>query len=176
MDLNNWYVITGTTSAGKTTLIYLLEQRGFKVIHEAAREYIDKEIKKGFTKEEIRQDEMAFQEKVLKMKIRREKKLPKEKIIFFDRGIPDTEAYYKLRGFKNNKLLSRAMKACWYKKIFLLDYYDLKEDYARIETKEEQVKLQDLLYETYKKLKFPIVRVPAYRNSDRKLDFVLKRL
>ena len=61
MDSNNWYVITGAPHSGKTSVLKLLEEKGYRVIYEAARIYIDQEIEKGRTIEEIRESELEFQ-------------------------------------------------------------------------------------------------------------------
>lgn len=176
MTENNWYVISGTTVAGKTTLVEILAERGFDVVYEAARVYIDQEMQKGQTIKEIRADELQFQEKVLQIKIELEKKLDKNKIIFFDRGIPDSDAYYRLQGKENDKFLEDAMRNCWYKKVFLLDFLDMEKDYARIETREEQIRIHDLLEESYKKIKIPIVKVPTLKSKEARADFVLNSL
>jgi predicted ATPase len=173
---NNWHVITGTTCAGKSTLLEFIEQKGFKVVPEAARTYIDEEIKKGNTLAEIRKDELLFQKNILKLKIEIEKKLSPEEIIFFDRGIPDSEAYYKLLGHENDKFLQAALKNCFYKKIFLLDFFEIKQDYARTETREDQIKIHNLLLESYKKSGIQIVRVPEMETKAKRAEFVLAHI
>ncbi|PIS15984.1 hypothetical protein COT62_00785 [Candidatus Roizmanbacteria bacterium CG09_land_8_20_14_0_10_41_9] len=60
MKKNNWYVITGAPSAGKTTLLKELEKKGYTVIYEAARIIIDREMKKGKKLSEIRKNELEF--------------------------------------------------------------------------------------------------------------------
>lgn len=173
---NNWYVITGTISSGKTTLVRLLEKRGFRVVYEVARVYIDQEMAKGRTIEEIRKDELLFQKKVTELKIKLEKELPREETIFFDRGIPDSDAYYKICGVSNDKFLEQAIANCSYKKIFLLDFFDLKKDYARVETKEQQVRIHNLLKESYEKIGAPLVEVPKTEEKEGRVDFVLNNL
>jgi predicted ATPase len=173
---NNWYVITGAPSSGKTTLIKQLEEKGYCVVHEVARDYIDKEIAKGKTIEEIRKNERKFQDEVLKMKISLEKKLSREKTIFFDRGIPDSLAYYKLYGWKVNPDLQKAVDECWYKKIFLLDFYDFENDYARTENRKQQVKIHDLLDEAYKKTKIPMEIIPKMEVKEHRAKYILKKL
>jgi predicted ATPase len=37
----NWYVITGAPCSGKTSVIRELEKRGYRVVHEVARAYIE---------------------------------------------------------------------------------------------------------------------------------------
>lgn len=115
---NNWYVITGAPCSGKTTIVRLLEKAGHKVIYEAARVYIDREIKKGRSLKEIRKNELSFQQKILEFKIQIEKKLNPKEIIFLDRAIPDTTAYYKLLSIPVDKKLENAVKKSLYKKIF----------------------------------------------------------
>lgn len=102
---SNWYVITGGPSSGKTTLIKELSKLGFITCPEAARILIDKGIKNGKSVKEIRGDEAEFQKRVLKMKIEKEKKMPRNKIVFFDRAIPDSIAYYQIFGLDSKKIL-----------------------------------------------------------------------
>jgi len=176
MESNNWYIITGAPSAGKTTLIKLLENKGFDVVYELARTYIDQEISKGKTINQIRQNELLFQEEILKMKVKLEQKLSKEKVIFFDRGIPDSEAYYKLNGKYNDKFLEKALKNCLYKKVFLLDFFNIEKDYARTETIKEQIMIHNLLEESYKKINIPIIKVAKMKLPEERLNFILNSL
>ena len=78
MSINNWYVITGSSCSGKTTLVNMLEQKGYKVVYETARTLLDQELSKGLTVEEIRKDENAFQKKILDMKLDVENNLDKQ--------------------------------------------------------------------------------------------------
>ncbi len=172
---NNWYVITGAPSSGKTTTINLLKDKGFNVVYEMARIYIDKKISEGKKIEEIREDEAYFQEEILKLKIEAEKNLAKEEITFFDRGIPDSDAYYVLCGTKQDEPLKQAIMNSQYKKVFLLDILEYEKDYARTETAEEQVKIHNLLEESYRKTNADIVKVPVMPPSER-LDFILNNL
>ena len=172
---NNWYVITGAPSSGKTTIIELLKKRGFDVVYEMARLYIDQEVQKGKTIEEIRKDEALFQRKILDLKINCEKNLSKNKVTFLDRGIPDSDAYNNLYGISNDDFLKEAIKKSSYKKVFLLDLLDYKEDYARIETREQQKQIHDLLEESYGKINTTIINVPVMPPEER-VDFILKNL
>ena len=172
---NNWYVITGAPSSGKTTVIRLLEEKGYDVVYELARIYIDEEMAKGRILEQIRANELLFQEKILKFKIAYEKKLSGKKTIFFDRGIPDSDAYYQLQGFGEDDFLKKALAASSYKKAFLFEMIGYEKDYARIESKEQQEQLQKLLKNSYEKLDIPVLVVPKMPVQER-LDFVLNNL
>ena len=167
--MNNWYIITGAPCSGKTTLIDLLAQKGYKIVPELARVYIDQQLAQGITLAELRKDELAFQKKILQHKIDYEKKLDKKEMIFFDRGIPDSEAYYKLCGLESDDFLDKAVQNSSYKKAFLLDFlnFDRNEDYARTESPEEQRKLQILLEQTYQKLGIPLIKIPLLPEAER---------
>jgi predicted ATPase len=158
---NNWIVLTGAPSSGKTTVLKELEKKGFRVVYEVARTYIDKQIKLGKTIKEIRKNELFFQKKILDLKMKLEKSLPKNEIIFFERAIPDTVAYYKLCGITSDNKLKKILNKCSYSKVFILHLINYKKDYARVETASEAKKLEKLLKESYQKIKSPIINVPA---------------
>ena len=173
--VNNWYVITGAPSSGKTTIIKLLEKKGYKVLYEIARIFIDQELKKGKTINEIRKNESNFQRKILDFKINYESKLNPKEITFLDRAIPDSLAYYELVDVPKDKYLNMAVKKTSYKKIFLLEKLEFEKDYARTESKEEIKKLERLLEKHYKNLYFPIVKVPKMSVAKR-VKFILDNL
>ena len=149
---------------------------GHRIVHETARIYIDEQIAKGKTIEEIRKDEVLFQRNVLKRKIIIEKKLSQKTLVFLDRGIPDTCAYDRLHGVKENALLDKAIKNCRYKKVFLLDQLIFKKDYARTETKAQQSKLHKFLLEVYQDLGYEVIKIPVFKTKQKRVDFVLKNL
>ena len=174
-NINNWYVITGVPSSGKTTLLEVLEKKGYKVFYEWARILIDREMKKGKTLKEIRKDEVAFQREVLKLKIDFEKKLSLRQLVFMERGIPDSIAYMKMCGVTKDKVLEKAVKTCHYKKVFLLDPIKYALDYARTESQEEAMLIDDLLEKSYTDLDIEVVRIPKMFVSKR-VNFILKHL
>ena len=51
----NWYVITGAPCSGKTTLIDQLADLGYNTVPEAGRKYIENELAKGRSLDEVRQ-------------------------------------------------------------------------------------------------------------------------
>ncbi|TAK95328.1 hypothetical protein EPO05_04535 [Patescibacteria group bacterium] len=175
MKRNNWYVITGGPHAGKTTLVRLLGERGHNVVFEAARVYIDQQMKRGKTLQEIRKDEMEFQRKILKIKIANEKKVSPQKITFWDRGIADSVAYYELQGVRDDNFLKQAVKNSAYKKVFLLKPLPYKKDYARTESQQEQKKIHSLLRKAYREQGCEIVEITS-TNKERRLKTVLANL
>jgi predicted ATPase len=175
MKKNNWYVITGAPSSGKTTILKYLEKKGYKVFYEWARIYIDQEMKKGKTLKEIRKDEMNFQEKVLDLKINFENNLNPEDLVFMERGIPDTSAYLKLIKAKISPSWKSSIKKSRYKKVFLLKLVEFKKDYARTENEKEAKLLDNLLEKSYTDLGIPVERVP-YLPIAKRAKYILDNL
>lgn len=178
MQLNNWYVVTGGPCSGKTTTLELIEKMGYRVEYEMARRLIDEEIKKGKTLAEIRGDEYLFQKRILEMKIDLENSLSKDKLVFIERGIPDSTAYYEtLCGVNccNDVFLKSALDNCWYKKVFLFELLDYKKDYARVENEQEARMLESTLERNYTELGMEVVRVPPMSVEER-IKFILQRL
>lgn len=172
--MNKWYVITGAPCSGKTTVTRNLIERGFDVVPEVARTYIDDSIAKGISVDELRSDELKFQNEVLDQKIELEETLPKT-LTFFDRGIPDSYAYLKFLGISDPDILQKSLKG-QYVKVFLLDPCVYKQDYARTESAEDQEVLHNLLHEAYEKSGATIVSVPVFSTKEARVDFILNNL
>ncbi|MDO8503093.1 MAG: ATP-binding protein [bacterium] len=172
---DNWYILTGGPCSGKTTTLDALKKKGYKVVYEAARFLIDQEMKKGKTLQEIRKDELAFQRKVLEIKLEWEKSLTKNELTFFERGIPDSLAYYKLCGVSDDPFLKTALRNSFYKKVFLLEPLDYQKDYARVESEAERKQLGQLLEEAYQNIGVPVIRV-LKMSLEKRVKFVLRNL
>ncbi len=171
----NWYVITGGPSSGKTTTVNLLSARGYKTTIEHARHYIETEQVVGKTVEEIRKNQVVFQQSVLDMQITQESELSLDEIVFLDRAIPDALAYYRFLGLPEDEKIREAMNKVSYKKVFILDPLPLVKDSVRTEDEIAQKKIHQLLAETYESLAFPVTHVPVLPSEDR-VDFILKNL
>src|SRR5512137_338774 len=100
----NWRVITGAPSCGKTTLINLLAAKGFQTAPEGARLYLEREIARGQTIEEIRSNEDS-QRSMKDMQLEIERGLQVNDCIFLDRAIPDYLAWYRVFGLNPNEFL-----------------------------------------------------------------------
>lgn len=174
MKQTNWIVITGAPSSGKTKTIEFLERKGYYVVHEAARILIDDELKIGKKIEEIRVDEIAFNQKVLQMKIKIEESISENQLHFFDRGIPDSIAYAELYG-ENTLLAKQSSIKKRYKTIFQLNPLPFEKDYARMENEEHFKKLDKLIYNAYSDLGYSINRVPVM-SIEKRVEFILNKI
>lgn len=167
----NGYVITGAPSSGKTSVIEGLARRGFKVVPEAARAYIDSQLNLGYTLKEIKSDILSFERHILMKKVRTEKKLSKTQLVFLDRAIPDSIAYFQLEGLDWREPLAYS-RMHQYKKIFLFDPLAFEKDSVRSEDPVLAAQIEALLEKCYLDLNYPIIRVPALP-IDERIDFVL---
>lgn len=171
----NWYVITGGPSSGKSTVIKILKDLGYKTTHEVARHFIDLQRINGRSTDEIRSNQRQFQHKVLNLQIDLERRLDPQELIFLDRGLPDELAYYQHLNLAPDEKLVEYLQEATYKKIFIMDLLPLCEDYARTEDLPAQKALHQLIIDTYKKRSEPIVMVPVLPPKER-VQFILDNL
>jgi len=161
------YVITGGPSSGKTTMVDQLRQRGYQTTIEHARHYIDLQRIGGRSVAEIRSRRLEFQRAVLAMQLEQEKALDPDEMVFLDRALPDSLAYYRFLHLTPDPELVEALLHVPYRTVFILDLLPLAPDYARSEDAAAQRRVHDLLIEVYESLPVPIVHVPVLPRDDR---------
>jgi predicted ATPase len=163
-------VITGGPCVGKTTLINLLQDDGYKVVQEVATEI----IKEGRILPWI--DRMQFQMEVLRMQLETERGLAQyPKDIFLDRGVFDGEAYFKVDGMAVPPIFN-SIDPKRYELAFLIEplsFFEITS--VRRESLEFTLQITDQLEAAYARRGIEVVRVPAASPEER-LNFVLKRL
>lgn len=172
---NNWYAFSGVASSGKTTLIALLEKKGYKVVHEAATEFVKLQFQKGLAIDDIRKDERHFQRVILQMKLFYEGLLNPNDIVFIDRGIPDSVAFFKMYNLPMDKIMKEEIAEATYKKVFLFNRLPLIREDFRPEPEEEIATMDHYNREAYKELGHTITEVPVMPIDDR-LNFILNNL
>ena len=174
MQRTNWYVITGAPCSGKTAVISALEEMGYPVVHEVARAYIDKELKKGKSIAKIKSDILRFERHILYKKIEIEKSLSKDATVFLDRGVPDSIGYYILEGLYPDEPIKKS-KQTRYNKIFFFERLIFEKDAVRSEDDKIAAELDRILKESYQMLRYEIISVPILTVKDR-VDFILKHV
>jgi predicted ATPase len=173
-NITRWQVITGAPCSGKTTLIEALADRGHRVVPETARAYIDRCLAQGMTLSQIKADPLRFEQKILLDKVALESSLPKDQLIFMDRAIPDSVAYYRFEGLDPAEPL-RYSRAVRYETVFLLDRLEFEPDAVRSEDADDAARLEALLAECYGRLGYAVVSVPVMK-IDERIGFISRHL
>jgi len=170
----NWHVITGAPSCGKTTLIDLLAGKGFQTAPEGARLYLEREITRGRTVEDIRSNEVALQCGIKDMQLEIERGLLANDLIFLDRAVPDCFAWYRVFGLNPNEFLQECFHYR-YASVFMLDRLPLQLNGLRYKDDVLQDFTEEWHTRDYIALGYSIVKVPVLPPEER-LEFVLKVL
>ncbi len=168
-----WYVLTGGPCAGKTTTIDALERRGYPVVFEPARKYFEDRLAAGKTIDEIRTGNWL--QEIAQLAVAAHDALPRDKQYFFDRGVPDSVAYYRSFNVPVDDVLRDGMARVRYGKVFLLDLIELENDAMRNETPEQAMILHGMIRESYVDQGYEIVEVPM-KPVEERVDFILERL
>jgi predicted ATPase len=164
----NWHVITGAACCGKTTLIDLLADKGFQTAPETARQYLDREMGKGRTLDEI------FEDATTEPGIFDMQGLRAIDIVFLDRALPDSLTFSRFAGLNPNEILAECFHHR-YASIFVLDRLPFQQNGARIKDDAIAGLLDEWLARDYCALGYSVVRVPVLSPQER-LAFVLERL
>ena len=170
----NWVVIAGAPSAGKTTLIEQLANKGYNITLEPARLYLDQEFAKGRNIQDIRKDQKKLQHTFLKLQLKMESQLTTGDFIFLDRGIPDQFIYCRIAGLAPNKFV----KECFhnrYKAVFILAPLPFDKDGYRDPEAEIVNYFDEWITRDYQTLGYKTIRVPLLPIHQR-LMFVLDHL
>lgn len=170
---SNWYVITGAPSAGKSTVIELLAKKGYKTFSEVGRSLIDQDMAKGMTLEEIRVDSPEFEFRFVQEQLKRETKLSRKDLIFFDRGILDTLGFHRHYGWKvPPRTQACCDKATYNQTVFLLEMGEYEKDYARVESATSVKKLQKLSGQVYAELGYNVISIPR-ASVEKRVELIL---
>jgi predicted ATPase len=170
----NWHVITGAPSCGKTTLINLLSDKGFQTVPESARQYMEREIARGRTIDEIRENGAALQRGIEDMQLSIEGGLRAIDVAFLDGAVPGSLAWFRVFGLNPNEILLECFHHR-YASVFILDRLPLQLNGLRFEDDAYTGLLDEWIARDYSALGYSVVRVPVLAPEER-LAFVLERL
>ena len=174
MEQTGWCVITGAPCSGKTSVVIELQRRGYRIVDEVARSIIDDEMEKGRSLREIKTDVLSFERRILKRKLDLETTLPSDELVFLDRAIPDSIAYFLFEGLDPAEPLLKS-RMFRYRRIFLFDRLLLEYDRVRSEDNEMAARIDSLLESAYRRLDYDILRIPVLPVA-RRTDYILRHL
>jgi len=169
-----WNVISGAPCSGKTTLIERLRVMGYRTVPETARQFIEAEFSRGRTIEELRGDEVAFQRRLLNVRLKVEHDLEPDQVLFLDRAIPEVITFYRAIGLDPNEILPECTLYT-YASVFILDRLPLLMDGVRTEDDAVSDFHAEWLYRDYRSLGYDVRRVPVMPVTDR-VEFILGNL
>jgi len=115
----NWHVITGAPCCGKTTLINRLAGMGFQTLPEIGRAYIEREMAKGRTIDEIREDEVTFCHRINDMTLERERDCERRNSSFSTGAFPIASAFSasmdwtRTKSCRNASIIVMPPCSCW---------------------------------------------------------------
>lgn len=174
------FIITGGPGAGKTTLIDFFKSKGFSTVPESARSVIKDQVR-------INGDGVPWKNKYLYARLMFKESLEayheilgtcSDRIIFFDRGLPDTLCYMNMENIPVSEEFNETIKNTIYnKKVFILPPWDkiYENDTERKQSWDEAVLTYDRMKETYMDLGYDAITVPIGTVEGR-FDFILKHI
>jgi predicted ATPase len=174
MKCTKWRVITGPPCSGKTTLIEKLEAMGYPVVHEVARSLLAAEMTNGRTADQVRSEKPTLQWDILYRKLDIEQQLPKDQLVFLDRGIPDSIAYFKRAGIDPQEPIA-ASRLNRYRQVFFLNppaHGKYQKDVIRTEAAQRADAINDALWKSYTMLGYEPIRIPDV-DADERLRHLL---
>lgn len=175
---NNFYVITGGPGVGKTTLLDELQRRGYKCIPEVAREIIRYQVENEGDALPWK-DAKKYSGLMLSHSARDFLDLSvSDKLIFFDRGIPDTYGYEILMEFDENPQLEHALREYRYNTtVFILPPW--KEIYHTDNERKQDFEIAVQTYyaikRAYESIGYTAIDVPKLPVGER-ADFLLSKI
>ena len=169
----NWHVITGAPSCGKTTLINLLADKGFQTVPESARKFMEREIARGRTIDEIHDNAVDLQRNLRAMQLSIERELRTTDVAFLDGAVPGSLAWFRVFGLNPNEILLECFHHR-YASVFILDRLALQLDGIRFEDDAHTDFLDEWIARDYNALGYSVVRIPVLAPEER-LAFVLER-
>lgn len=169
---NNWYVITGAPSSGKTTTLSLLKKEGYTITHETARQYYESQLQLGLTNQQIRANPQKLQDNIFTLQVQLESSLDPQQELFLDRAIPDSFAYYDFLKLTMPPAFPMLKKTLFYRHIFFLEPVPFQSDAVRTESPQEALEISECIYRHYAELGLPLTRIPLMPREKR-VEYIL---
>lgn len=163
------HIITGAPGTGKTSIINELKQRGYNCSDEVSRDIISEQIK---INGEILpwKNQIAFENKVAKIRTQQYLSMPKKRICFFDRSAIDCIAYLKLNNLRTTLEIIKEVKKCNFNKIVF--YTPIWEeiyvtDNERKESINQAQEIEESIVKTYHSEGYKLIAIPKTSIKER---------
>ncbi len=178
-------VITGGPGTGKTTVIKKLEEMGYYCFHEVIRDLTLEAKKQGDPTNFVTNplafvdDPFRFNQHILEARLTHfhEGGNFKNKIVFYDRGIPDVLAYMRYFDQPYPEHFIELCQEHRYDEVIVLPpweaIYDTDEE--RLETFKEAKEIHQELLTMYEEFHYPSIMVPIGSVEER-TDFIITKV
>ncbi|MFT4312855.1 MAG: AAA family ATPase [Candidatus Woesearchaeota archaeon] len=169
-------VITGSICSGKSTLVSELEKRGYHVIHEYARELIQKEEKKEkplfpWT------EPLKFQQKLSQILVQKESQLDNNTTYFIDGCVLDSLTFLRVEGIHDlDAYYKDKIKDTTYDYVFLLEPVQFQNDPQRPQSESFQQKLFQVKKEVFTEFGYELILVPDFQSVTKRIEFILSKI
>jgi predicted ATPase len=178
MERSNFYVITGCSGGGKSTLIDALRRRGFLCVDEAGRHIVRQQLRIGGDATPW-QDQVKFRELLLARYMDVfEEVVERNRPVFFDRGIPETIGWSRLPNVRTQEHYRAAARIYRYaSKVFVTPPWPeiFKQDEERRHSLADALVQYPLALEVYLRCGYELIEIPKLPVSER-VDFVLAQV
>jgi len=171
------YVITGGPGFGKSVLIEKLNELGYRVGGEIARQILEQEITEAGGLLPWK-DVAGFEKRVMDGRIEFLNSIDVQTVAFSDRGLPDQAAFSWYKGKKISQQLNAALEANLYaKKVFLTPPWRqiYRNDQIRTESFVEAVRIHSFIVKAYLKYGYELIDLP-FVSPGKRIKFILKSL
>ncbi len=168
------YVITGGPGFGKSILVDLLAQKGYKIGNEAAREIIAQQRLSGGEALPWKNIKL-FEEMVASQRVAFLESIPGTTIAFSDRGLPDQIAYSWYKGKSESRFLVDAVEKYRYAPLVFITP-PWKEIYStddiRKESFEQASEIHSFIIKAYHACRYRLIDLPFVSPAER-IEFIL---
>jgi len=169
-------VITGGPSTGKSTVIKELKNRNFTCFDEVSRDIIKQAQQEGIDQLFL-EDPYLFSKKLLEGRLKQyqEANQLNDTVIFFDRGLPDINAYLKYIKQPIPDEFEKITREHPYDKlVFIMPPWDeiYTTDTERYESFNQAQLIHNKLVNYYKELGYYLIFVP-FGPVEKRVDYIL---
>ena len=170
-------VITGGPSSVKTSLIEALSKRGYPILPERSRLYIQ-EAQRTNSDVTPWQNLYAFSDIVLEARVQDFHKAQLGEWNFYDRGLPDTLAYMHKDSMKiPDDWIAKTVAFRYEKRVFIAPAWEdiFQTDGERKEAWTDCLEIDKYLRSTYESFGYDLIEIPKVSVEER-LYFIFKSL
>ena len=174
---DNFFVLTGGPGSGKSSVIQALAARGHAVVGESGRAVIRQQRAAGGDALPWA-DRLRFADRMLARDLRAHAAAPRDRTVFFDRGVPDIAGYLALCGLPVPARLRRAVDVCRYAdKVFVFPHWPgiYAHDAERRQGEDEALATLHAVVAAYRDRGYATIAVPRL-SVERRADFIVSHL